>query len=247
MRRRWRRKLVRLMFAMAATSLLYPTPRAAFARDKKAIPAVRWGEQSPGCTFSRGTDGKLRYGLWSGDVGITLAVDAQELEKVHRRHERFFAVLLNVRYRGQQTLNVKVDKMSLEFVKHFQVEPTAMDPDAFSQRVQNDADALNNQVAREMKKNPEKSSAKEAYLRAYLKDSAELQEFVGKNSMRTAQLDAANPETSGWVLFSTKNKWLGAWKKQEEFILRVPLAGTVYEFPFTLPPQAGEVLLRKRQ
>jgi hypothetical protein len=245
MRRRW--KVVRLILAMAAASLLCTAPQAAFARDKKSIPAVRWGEQSPGCTFARGTDGKLRYGLWSGDVGITFAVDAQELEKVHRRHEPFFAVLLNVRYRGQQSLNVKVDKMSLEIVKHFQVEPTAMDPDAFSQRVQNDADALNKQVAREMKKNPEKSSAKEAYLRAYLKDSAELQEFVGKNSMRTTQLDPSNPETSGWVLFSTKNKWLGAWKKQEEFILRVPLAGTVYEFPFTLPPQAGEVLLRKRE
>jgi hypothetical protein len=244
---RWRRKLVRLIFVLALTSLLCTNRDPAFARDKKSIPAVRWGEQSPGCTFSRGTDGKIRYGLWSGDVGITLAVDAQELEKVHRRQERFFAVLLDVRYRGQQTLNVKVDKMSLEFVDHFQVEPTAMDPDGFSQKVQNDADALNDQVAREMKKNPEKSAAKEAYLRAYLKDSAELQEFVGKNSMRSAQLDAANPEMSGWVLFSTKSKWLGAWKKQEEFIVRVPLAGTVYEFPFKLPPQPGEVLLRKRE
>ena len=86
----------------------------------------------------------------------------------------------------------------------------------------------------------------ETFVRAYLKDSAELQEFVGKNSLRRTQLDGANPETSGWVLFSTKSKWIGGWKKQEEMILRVPLNGKIYEFPFTLPPKAGRVMLRKR-
>jgi hypothetical protein len=69
---------------------------------------------------------------------------------------------------------------------------------------------------------------------------------VGKNSLRATQLDASNPETSGWVLFSTKSKWIGDWKKQESLILRVPLNGKVYEFPFTLPPKAGQATLRKR-
>ena len=215
------------------------------AHDKK-IPAARWDEQTPGCTFSQGPDGKLRYGMSLPDVAVVVAVDAQELEKVHRRHEPFFAVLLEVRNRGGQVLEVKPDKITLEFVQHFQVEQPALDPDNFSQKIQNDADALNDQAAREVKKNPEKKGEKETFVRAYLKDSAELQEFVGKNSLRTTQLDAANPETSGWILFSTKSKWIGGWKKQEEMILRVPLGGKIYEFPFTLPPKAGQVMLRKR-
>jgi hypothetical protein len=216
-------------------------------RDKKKIPAVRWNEQSPGCTFSRGTDGKLRYGLWQDDIGITLAVDAQELEKVHRRHEAFFAVLLEVRYRGPQSLDFSTENISLEFVKHSQVVQTSLDPDGFSQKIQNDADALNDQFAREVRRNPEKKEEKEAYMRAYLKDTAQLQEFVGKNSLRPAHLDSANPQVSGWVLFSTKSKWIGEWKKQEDLVVRVPVNGTLFEFPFTLPPKAGEVLLRKRE
>jgi len=41
---------------------------------------MRWSEELPGCTFSRADDGMYRYGLWSGDVGIILAVDARELQ-----------------------------------------------------------------------------------------------------------------------------------------------------------------------
>ena len=242
MRCRWGR----LVFAIAGPSLLCLACLASPTPDKKAIPAVRWNEQSPGCTFSREADGKLQYGLWYGDIGITLAVDGQELEKVHRRHERFFAVLLEVRYRGRQALDFNPQDASLEFVNHFRVQQTALDPDGFSEKIQNDADSLNEQTAREIHKNPEKKEEKEAYMRAFLKDSAELQEFVGKNSLRGAHLDPANQETHGWVLFGTKSKWIGEWKKQEEFILRVPINGIVFEFPFTLPPKSGKVMLRKR-
>jgi len=185
--------------------------------------------------------------MWVEDVGITLAVDSQEVEKVHRRHEPFFGVLLDVRYRGQGSLDLAVDNISLEFVKHFQVVQTSIDPDAFSQKVQNDADELDHQTAREVEKHPEKKEAKQAYLRAFLKDSAELQEFVGKNSLRPTRLGTGNPEISGWVLFGTESKWIGGWKKQEEFILRVPIEGKLFEFPFKLPPKPGEVLLRKRE
>jgi hypothetical protein len=59
-------------------------------------------------------------------------------------------------------------------------------------------------------------------------------------------LEPANPEVRGWVFFNTKSKWLGGWKAQEEFILRVPLAGKIFEFPFKLPPEKGELLLQKR-
>jgi len=217
------------------------------SRKEKKILVVRWAEKNPGCTFSAGDDGKYRYGLWSGDIGIVMAVDWQELEKVHRRHEPFFAVLLTIKYRGQQALDLTGDGISLEFVSHYKVLQPALDPDDFAQKVQGDADALNDQTARWLEKHPDRKAEREAFVRAFLKDSAELQEFVGKNSLRATQLNPGHRETSGWVLFSTESKWIGDWKKQEEFILRVPLADKVFEFPFKLPPKPGEVLLRKRE
>jgi hypothetical protein len=232
---------------MIAVGSLVSRPAFASDKNKNRIPAVRWAEGNPGCTFSRGEDGKYRYGLWSDEAGIVLAVDSQELEKVHRRHQPFFAVLLTVRYRGQASLEVETENISLQFMKHFQVMQTALDPDDFSDKVQNDADTLNDETARQVEKHPEQKEQKEALVRAFLKDSAELQEFVGKNSLRPTRLSPGKTEASGWVLFSTDSKWISRWKKQEEFILRVPLAGKIFEFPFRLPPKPGETILRKRE
>jgi hypothetical protein len=75
-----------LLAALAASAIAAPT-RSLPSKEKITIPAVRWDEERLGCTFSRGDDGKYYYGLWSGDVGIILGIDSQELEKVHRRHE----------------------------------------------------------------------------------------------------------------------------------------------------------------
>jgi len=252
MRQIWHRSLQGLWPALAIASLLLVDAGRAVGlprkdKDKGKIPAVRWDEQRPGCTVSYSDDGHYHYGLWYEDVGIIMTVDSQELEKVHRRHEPFFGALLDVRYRGQELPELSVDNISLEFVKHFQVIKTALDPDKFAEKVQNDADALNDQTAREVEKHPEKKEEDEAGVRAFLKDSAELQEFVGKNSLRATRLGPGNPEKSGWVLFSTESKWIGKWKKQEEFILRVPIDGKVFEFPFKLPPKPGEVMLRKRE
>ena len=172
----------------------------ASANDRNRIPAVRWVEGDPGCTFSRGDDGKYRYGLWSDGVGIVMAVDSRELQKVHRRHQLFFALLLTVRYRGPSSLDVSTDNISLEFMKHFQVIETALDPDDFSDKVQGDADVLNDETAREVEKHPGRKEQKQALLRAFLKDSTELQEFIGKNSLRPTRLSPGKNETSGWVL-----------------------------------------------
>jgi hypothetical protein len=237
--------MVGLALLLASTlwpNLLHALPR----KEKPKIPAVRWDEANPGCTFSRSDDGKLHYAIWSGDVGLTLSVDSQELEKSHRRHEPFFAVSLDLRYRGQGTLDFPAENISLEFVKHFQVVQISLDPDSFAQKVQNDADAVDHEAAREVQKHPEQKETKEAYVRAFQKDSAELIEFVSKNSLRPARLETGNPEISGWVLFSTSSKWISEWKKQEEFILRVPLNGEIFEFPFQLPPKPGENMLRHR-
>ncbi len=76
---------------------------------------------------------------------------------------------------------------------------------------------------------------------------SELIEFMTKNSLSPAHLDTGKQEASGWVFFNTANKWIGGWKTQEEFDLRLPMAGKIFEFPFKLPPKAGELLLRKRE
>jgi len=235
-----------LLFAVPF-ALLLMTPSMGAAREKSKIPAVRWDEQTPGCTFSRTDDGRYRYGMWSGDVGMILAIDAQELEKVHRRHEPFFSALLEVRYRGKGTLDFDPGTISLEFVKHFHVIQTSLDPDDYAKKIQDDADALDHETKREIEKHPEKKNEKDAFARAFQKESAELQEFVSKDSLRPAKLSAGNPAVSGWVLFGVSSKWIGGWKKPEQLILRVPLAGKIFEFPFSLPPKPGEVILRKRE
>jgi hypothetical protein len=227
---------------------LIPLPAPGAPREKRAEQTVvRWDEQRPGCTASRSDDGKYRYGLWADGLGITLSVDSQELEKAHRRHEPFFAIFLHIRYRGQDQLAIDPATFSLEFVTHFKVTQPALDPDRFALKVQNDADELDYQTAREIEKHPQQKAAKEAYARAFQKDASELVEFVGRNSLRPARLDPANSEASGWALFSTKSRWIGNWKKQEEFLLIIPLGGKSYEFPFKLPPKPGELMLRKRE
>jgi hypothetical protein len=185
--------------------------------------------------------------LWSDDLGVTLAVDSQELEKVHRRHELFFGVSLTVKNRGVAGVDVSAENISLEFVRHFKVIQPSLDPKDFSQKVQNDADEFDRQTAREVQKHPEEKDAKQARVRAFQKDTAELLEFLSTNTLKPSRLDSANREVTGWVLFSVDSRWIGAWKKQEEFILRVPIGGKIFEFPFKLPPKAGELLLRQRE
>jgi len=237
----------RILF-LASTALLFlSVPSLAFAKEKKGVPAVRWDELQPGCTFSRSDDGKYHYGLWSGDVGVTLSVDSQEREKTHRRHEPFFALFLSIRYRGERTLEVASGDITLEFVRHFKTQQSSLDPGDFAVKIQSDADAADHEVARELAKHPEKKAEKEAYMRRFQKETAELLEFVSKNCLRPAKLAAGNSEVSGWVLFSTQSKWIGGWKKPEDFVLRVPLDEKIFEFPFTLPPKPGEVQLRKRE
>jgi hypothetical protein len=215
-------------------------------KDKRGPIIVRWDEGLPGCTFTRSDDGKYRYGLWSGDLGIVLAVDAREVQIIRHRIEPIFGVLMTIRYRGTGSVDADPGTTTLQFMKHFKVVQPALDPDDYAQKIQSDADALDDEARRALAKHPEEKQVREARLQDYEKSVSELIEFLTKNGMRPAHLDPGNPEVSGWVFFNTENKWIGGWKAQEEFVLRLPLAGKIFEFPFRLPSTKGEVLLRKR-
>ena len=216
-------------------------------KEKSAPPTVRWNEDQPGCTFSTTEDGKYRYGLWAEDVGVILSVDAREVQIIRHRIEPLFGVQVTVRYRGAAGLDVKPDAITLQFMKHFKVVRPSIDGDDYIQKIQADADALDDEARRNIAKHPEQKQVREARLQDYQKSVSELIEFLGKHSLQAGHLDRGNPEANGWVFFDTDNKWLGGWKAQEEFVLRLPLEGKIFEFPFKLPPKAGELLLRKRE
>jgi hypothetical protein len=216
-------------------------------QEEPRPPTIRWSEEQTGCTFSRDDDGKYRYGMWSGDVGVVLAVDAREVQIIRHRIEPIFGVLLTLRYRGAGSVDSGPGGVTLQFVKHFKVVQTSLDPDDYTQKIQADADALDAETRRAVAKHPEEKQVREARLQDYQKSVNELIEFLSRSGLHTVHLDRAHPEASGWVFFNTQSKWLGKWKAQEEFVLRLPLDGKIFEFPFKLPPKEGELLLRKRE
>ena len=252
----WRRLGLRFVCAGALCCSISPVRAAAGIGQSKSTSkdrhtpqplAVRWSEEQPGCTFSRGDDGKYRYGLWSGDVGAILAIDARELQIIPHRNWPFFGVFLTIRYRGAGSLDASPEGITLQFMKHFKVVQTSLDPEGYSEKIQSDANTLDDETRRAVAKHPEKKQALEARLQDYQKSANEMIEFLSRNRLRPAHLDRANPEVSGWIFFNTRTKWLGNWKTQEEFVLRFPLDGKVFEFPFKLPPKQGELLLQKRE
>jgi hypothetical protein len=202
--------------------LLVSAAQAGPPGPDKAAPTLRWEEGQPGCTFSREDDGKYRYGFWTADFGIVLAVDSQELEKAQRRAHGTFAVLLTMHYRGKDSVDVAPGRITLEFVKHYHDAHPALDPDSLATKQQ------------------------EAKVAARQKDAADMIAFLKTGSLRATTVDSGHPEASGWVLFSTKSKWIEGLQKQEEFVLRVPLGNRIVEFPFSLPPSEGDLILRHR-
>ena len=243
----WR--FLALCFACSVLTASHGAPASATpdqAKNKTQPNTIRWSETRPGCTFSRDDDGKYRYGVWSGDYAVILAIDARELQIIRHRIEPILGVLLTIRYRGPGTLQTNTEGITLQFMKHFKVVQPALDPDDYAEKVQADADAADAETRRWVTHHPQKKENAEAREQDYQKSVSELIDFLGRDAMHPAHLNGGTPEVSGWVFFDTKNKWLGDWKKQEEFILRVPVASYVFEFPFKLPPEPGELLLQKR-
>lgn len=196
----WRRLVLRLACAgvvcCSPPSYLSASPVQSFPSQEKPAnknsaqpPTLRWSEQQPGCTFSRGDDGKYRYGLWSGDVGVVVAVDAREVQIIRHRIEPIFGVLLEIHYRGAGTLNATPEGITLQFMKHFKIVQPALDPDSYSEKIQADADALDDETRREVAKHPEQKQARETRLQDYQKSVNELIEFLSKNALRAAHLN----------------------------------------------------------
>jgi hypothetical protein len=225
---------------VSAASAPPPLPKA------PTVPTLRWIEGQPGCTFSADDDGRYRYGLWTQDFGIVLAVDSLELQKAGRRTEPILTLLLTLRYRGKDSFSLEPSAITLEFVKHAHDLHPALDPGEVANKFRTDSDQLAKTSEREVQKHPDKKTDLESQLKEHQENIAQMLTFLDSRSLRTLKLDPVHPEASGWVYFSASSKWIGDWKKQEEFVLRIPLADQVVEFPFALPPSEGDLLLRRR-
>jgi hypothetical protein len=212
---------------------------------KKQLPAVRWKAGAPGCEFQRTDDGHARWRMTGDDLDITLLMDSQELAKSRRRLYKPLGVFMSVTYTGKGKFDFPAD-LRMEFVRHLNVNEGYLDPTEFSTRMQNDVDTKVFDTEREIKKKPETAEAKTDRAREYQKQVVEFIEFLSTQSLQPAILNPGNPEVHGWVFFGTKNKWLGSWKEREDFILRVWMKDRVWEFPFSMPPAEGELILRKR-
>ena len=232
---------------MVFALLVLPVPFA-LAGSRPSVPTLRWTAGTANCTFREGEDGRSYYGLSSGDFEVTLAVDRQELEKIpHRTADPMLGVFLTFHYKGSQQFEVQQNRFSLEFTKHFQIVQRSIDPDYLLKTLEGNVGDLTDEVERhQVKKHPEQKEQKETELQARLKDYTEMMDFISTRALRPMTLDGSNSSASGWVFFGTRNKWIGPWRRPEQFVLRLPVENLMVEFPFALPPEPGKVILRHR-
>ena len=235
------------MRATALTTVFVLLSSLLLAAEQPSVPVVRWASNTPNCSIRQGEDGRTYYKLTSASFEITLAVDPKELEKIPHRATPMLTVYLAFTYKGNGQFEIHRRRFVLEFSKHRQVVKTPLEPNDIVQHLQEDVDSLTDQVERhEVRKHPEQKEQKEAELQAQLKDYTEMMDFVSTQALRYAVLSPAKPAISGWVFFSVKDRWIGPWRKPEQFILRLPVGNLIVEFPFSLPPQGGGVELRRR-
>jgi hypothetical protein len=217
---------------------------AAFGDSK---PTLRWAEGGANCTYRVADDGHVYYGISSADFDITLAVDRQEMEKVRHRAIPVVGVFLSFRYKGGHPLPVSLNEFTLEFVNHHHVVQQPLAPDSLVKELDSNADDLTHYVEHhEIRSHPEEKDKKEAELGAHLHDYSEMKDFVSTHALHQGTLNRGNSSVSGWVFFSTEDRWIGALHRQEKFILRLPAGGWMVEFPFELPAKGGTMELRRR-
>ena len=217
------------------------------AESGPSFSVARWAEDNPNCSVRQEDDGRTHYRLSLPTFEVNLAVDPKELEKIPHRASPMLTVSLSFTYKGKDQFEIHERRFALEFSKHHEVVKTSLDPNGIVQQLQQDVDALTDQVERhDIQKHPEQKEQKEAELQARLKDYTEMMDFVSTQSLRYAVLSPAKPAISGWVFFSVKDRWIGPWHKPEQFVLRLPVGNSMVEFPFLLPPKGGGVELRRR-
>ncbi len=218
----------------------------ASAEQPPKAPVLRWQENAPGCTLTLGEDGRYRYGLTAEGMTVTLAADLQELEHVHHRVHHVMGFIMTVELRGEGPLYVTPENMTLEFLNHHNVIEHSLDPDNFAAALQDEAAEMEHQIERQRKKHPEKVEGKQKYFLDYQNLVTEFVEYLGSNALRQTRLQEQNRIATGWVFFSTSHKWISAINKKENLIARFPIGAVIAEFPITLPPKQGEVILHHR-
>jgi hypothetical protein len=229
-----------LLLASPGTSL------ASFPGDAKGtqFQVMSWREGVPECSFSQSADGVYHYASSYETLTVTLAVSPRELEKTRRTLEHVFEVILTFRNRGTIPIEVSPDPITLELVDHYHMKLPSLDPDAFSARIQDDADELAHQSERDLKKHPERKPEIETRLQEHQKVVAQWLDYLSTKALRKVTLTASQPEATGLVVFNTRSRWKGNWKEKENLVLRVRVEKTVFEFPFALPPEAPKLQMR---
>lgn len=216
------------------------------AAAKKTMPAVRWTAGAPCCEFHRDEDGRYRWRMNGDNLDVTLLIDSQVLPESQHRFYHVVALYMSVMYTGDGKLEFPAD-LRLECERHHKIIISAMDPDDLAIKLQNDIDTMVFDTERAIKRDPAKTEEKTARAREFQKEASEFIDFVSTKSLEPAILTPGDPEVHGWAFFRTdKNKWIGAWNRHEDFILRVWLKDKVLEFPFSLPPPEEDFSLRKR-
>lgn len=236
---RFRRQQISLVILVLFAS------SSSFARQKQ-LPSVRWNAGAPGCTFERGDDGRYRWTMTGQNLTVSILMDSQELTKSRRRFYHLLGAYVSVIYDGQEKFDFPAD-VRIDFVRHHDVVEAYLDPAELSNKLQNDVDTLVFETGRRIKKDPKSSEEKTAKLREYEKDAAEFIEFLSTQSLEPVEqtLNPGNRESHGWVFFATSNKWIGPWKEREDFIISVWMKDKIWQFPVSLPPTPGDLILRK--
>jgi len=221
---------------------------AGFAKKKDStVPTLRWEQGAAGCSLDPAASDNLdRYTITQDGLVVTLGVDPRELTQSQRRAGHVMSVFLSVSNKGASPLGVQQSKASLELVKHSQWRFSSWDPDNLANHIQNQTDDLMHQTDKDLEKRPERVQKNEDRLREHQKLVSEMLDFLSTKGLKDVVLDSATPEVSGWIFFPSRGKWVGDWKKTEEFVFRIPIGSWLVEFPFQLPP-ASHPQLKERQ
>ena len=207
---------------------------------------VRWTPEQAASEFAQLADGTYRYGLATDDLVLTLAVDAQELQKSQTRVEPFISFFLSVRYSGDSGVELDVQRATLEFKKHYRERHKPIDAQELSHRLQKDLEALRETSAREIQRDRDQQNEKQIALRDQENAISAMINFLQTRALQATTLSRNSPHASGWLFFDTQSRWIHQLNLQEEFVLRVPLGSTTLEFPFVLPPSSADINLRTR-